>query len=355
MKKIVILQTVVPDYRKKVFQFIKNYLGDSFLLYGGNEYFEDSVKSDNSITFLNKVNNKFWFDRKVLFQTGMWNESIKSDVLVLELNPRIISNWLLLTFRYFSPKKTILWGHAWPRKGKESGTDKIRNTMRLLADEIIVYTKTQEKELKKKMPKKVIKSAPNAIFHNNEMIVSKIPNEKITDIIYVGRLTKSKKIIFLVKSFIKMIDRLPKKTKLIIIGEGEEKLKIIDLITQNDLKERILVMGHIGDYTILKELYSKSLFSVSPGYIGLSIIQSFGFGVPMLISKYENHSPEIEAIEEGHNAEYFKTNSIDDLALKMNTFFDKKVFWIEQRPKICSQCRIDYSIENMANKFIELL
>ena len=355
MEKLLIIQTVSPDYRAKVFQEIKNNIGYSFELYAGKEYFEKSVVTDSSISFLKPLNNYYFLNRKLLFQTGMWKEALKGKVLVLELNPRIISNWILLFLRKISTNKTILWGHAWPRIGKNSKSDKLRNLMRKLADEIIVYTKTQEIELKDKMPNKKIISAPNAVYYKKEMQVAQLQEKKVTNIIYVGRLTKAKKPFLLVQAFIKEINKLPKETKLIIVGEGDEKLKIIDLIFQNKLEDRIKVLGHISDYKSLNNLYSKSLFSVSPGYVGLSITQSFGFGVPMLISQNENHSPEIEAANIGENSIFFKTDDIDDLSLKILDFFEKKSFMIKQRPKICSQCSNSYSVENMANKFIELL
>lgn len=355
MKKLVILQTATPDYRKKVFKYINDNLKNSFKLFSGMEYFEDSVKTDSSIQFLQNANNHFIIDRKLLFQTGMWKESINSNVLVLEMNPRIISNWLLLIIRIFLRKRTVLWGHAWPRNGKKSNSDKLRNIMRSLANEIIVYTKTQADELKVKMPNKIINAAPNAVFYKYEMQVCQIPTEEINDIIYVGRLTEAKKPLFLVNSFIEIINKLPSQVNLIIVGEGEEKSKIIKLISDKKLENRIKVLGHIGDYESLKKLYSKSLLSVSPGYVGLSITQSFGFGVPMLISKDENHSPEIEAVIEGENSIFFDTNNLDSFENKVLFFFKHKDFWVNKRNFISKYCQENYSVEKMANQFINLV
>lgn len=355
MKKLLILQTAIPDYRQKVFQCIKNNLGNSFSLYSGDDYFEESVKTDKSVSFLKPVKNHFLFSRNFLFQTGMWKEALYSEALVLEMNPRILSNWILLLLRKFSSKKTILWGHAWPRGGKDKNSDKVRNLMRLMASEIIVYTKTQVKELEKKMPNKIIKAAPNSVFNKNEMQITKITDNKILNIIYVGRLTKAKKPLFLVKAFSNAIDKIPYHAKLIIVGEGTEKYNIKKFILRESLQNRIKVLGHISDYKILKELYAKSLFSVSPGYVGLSITQSFGFGVPMLISKNENHSPEIEAVKIDENAVFFETNNLNDLSLKISSFYQRKSFWINSKSKTCTACKENYSVEKMAETFTNLI
>ena len=153
MKNLVIIQTVVPDYRKGFFDAIEKALDQHFELYGGDFYFEKSVKSDCTIP-KKRTKNYFIFNNKLLFQTGIWHLLFEDVILVLEMNPRILSNWVFLIIRKIINRKTVLWGHAWPRKSAFSKSDNIRNLMRLLANKIIVYTRQQQHELKTKMPKK---------------------------------------------------------------------------------------------------------------------------------------------------------------------------------------------------------
>lgn len=352
MAKVVLLQTVATDYRKKLFDTLKNSLGDEFQLFAGKNYFEESVKTDSSIKYLREINNTYLLNRKFLFQTGMWKEALSAGTLIMEMNPRILSNWLLLLFRKILRKKTILWGHAWPRNGKESRSDKVRHWMRQLGDVIVTYTKTQAEELQEKMPYKKIVCAPNSLYYRAEMQCENKP--EISDIIYVGRLTKLKKPAILVEAFSKIVDELPANAKLIIVGDGEEKNHLKTLIQDLKLNGRVKLLGHVGDYEALKELYSKALFSVSPGYVGLSITQSFGFGVPMLISRDENHSPEIEAAIEDVNSLYFKTDDLQDLGDKIMDFYEKKNHWLNERENICQLCQDSYSIEAMAKTFLDL-
>ena len=352
MKKLIILQTVTPDYRKKFFLTIKKELGAYFELYGGDYYFEKSVKSDPTILFKKHVKNYFFYKRNFLVQTGLWF-ILQEDILILELNPRIISNWILLLIRKVLRKKTILWGHAWSRKGVNSKTDRLRNIMRNLADEIIVYTKTQQQELQHKMPNKKISIAPNSVFYKDEMIVNKEVS-LIKNIIYVGRLTKNKKTLFLVKAFHQVMENLPVEANLIVVGDGEERDSIEKYIKQNNLFERIKILGHIGDYNKLKELYATSLVGISPGYVGLSVTQSFGFGVPMIVSKNEPHSPEIEAVIEGKNTMFFETDNLNSLSQEIINLYERKDYWINKRTAICNFCKENYSIEAMVKPFLNL-
>lgn len=354
MKKLIILQAALPDYRKKLFLYIKKELGGCFELYGGDCYFEKSVKTDQTIVFKNSVKNIYLFNRRFLFQFGMWSIVLKNNVLVMELNPRILSNWIILILRKVFNRKTILWGHAWPRNGKDSKSDIIRNFMRAMADEIIVYTKTQRKELIQRMPHKKIRVAPNAVFYKDEMITNQ-NSEIIKNIIYVGRLTKSKKALFLTRAFHKIMMDLPSNANLIVVGNGEEKGLIENYVKLHSLDDRIRILGHIGKYEKLKELYESSLVSASPGYIGLSVTQSFGFGVPMIVSKTETHSPEIEAVIETENAIYFETDDLESLSQTIVSFYDSKNEWIIKRKSIVDFCKENYTTEVMAASFITLL
>ena len=98
-------------------------------------------------------------------------------------------------------------------------TDKIRHIQRMLANAIIVYTKTQARELKEKMKFKEIVAAPNAIYNSKDMYESG-NGEKAFSFIYVGRLVKNKKPDLLLESFCNIIGSLPDDSNLIFVGEG---------------------------------------------------------------------------------------------------------------------------------------
>ncbi|TMM29905.1 glycosyltransferase [Polaribacter aestuariivivens] len=350
--KLVVVQTVIPDYRSEFFKEIRQKLKENFELFGGKYYFDKSIKSDVSIE-KSAVKNYFLFNRKLLFQIGIWHLLFKNVVLVLEMNPRILSNWIFLVIRRILNKETILWGHAWSKNGKNSNSERLRTLMKLLSTKIIVYTNKQKDELKQIMPKKVILAAPNSLVNRSKML-TKTPNKSL-NLIYVGRLSIHKKPFFLVKAFVNNINKYPLNTNLIIVGKGVESKKIEKFIIDNQVENRVKLMGHISDYEKLKNLYNNSFFSVSPSLAGLSITQSFSFGVPMIISKDEKHGPEIEAVKEESNALFFQTDSIQSFNEILTSAFEKKNYWIEKRSSIVKFCKKNYSIEAMSKIFIGLV
>lgn len=354
MIDLIILQTVAPDYRHKLFEYLRNKQHTHIpFLYAGKTYFERTVKTDFDAQGLKLIKNYFFLNRSLLFQTGMWCDVINCKVLIIEMNPRIISNWLILLLRKIFNRKSILWGHAWPRTGKDSKSDKLRNLMRNLGDYIIVYTESQKLELQGVMPNKHIFVAPNATFLREEMVV--YDNfAQAQNIIYVGRLSNAKKTTLLVKGFLKSLPDLPAQTKLIIVGDGEQKDKIVSYVDEHKIKDRVEILGHISNYHTLRGLYNNSLVSVSPGYIGLSVTQSFSFGVPMIVSKDENHSPEIEAVDEGFNALYFETDNVDSLKENILKVFSERQQWLDKRQEISNNCKKNYSIDSMGETILNL-
>ena len=73
----------------------------------------------------------------------------------------------------------------------------------------------------------------------------------------------------------------------------------------------------------------------------------------MLISKQENHSPEIELAKEEFNSLYFDSDNERDLKEKIISIFNNRSRWYNRRDQISQNCRERYSIEAMAGAFIK--
>ena len=349
-----IIQTCIPDYRLKVYNYILE-KDKSVKIIAGDEYYTASIKSVKSLQNVIWIDNLFFLNRKFLIQKLPWEKIFRAQNIVIEFNLRNISFYLVLFSRLLLGKKTYLWGHAWSRAGKKSKSEYLRFIFKKISSGYIAYTNEQAKELKLQLVNKRIFSASNAIYYKKEMMPLNMDESEITNFVYVGRLVKEKKPLFMVQAFQKTIKRLPSDTKLFIIGSGPEQKIIEEFVKQNDLEERVIVYGHISNYDKLRHIYSTSIASISPGYVGLSITQSLGFGVPMIISKDEPHSPELEAAIIGENSEYFKTDNVDDLAEILCSFYSKKTQWFMKRDEISKKCRNMYSVEKMAEPFLNIL
>lgn len=352
MNKIVLTQTVVSDYRHEFLRGVSALLGDSFTLLAGDEYFYSSVKTKLPVDIAcGKLHNVYMVGRRFLFQVGGIRQALRARVAIFELNPRILSVWIVLLARYVLRRPTVLWGHAWPRNGRGTRSDILRGIMRRRASVVLVYTESQVIELMDHDPSLRVIAAPNALYRSQDMVA--VRHGARRGFIYVGRLVADKRVSLLVRAMAKYVEKNGASTKLHIVGDGPEREALIRLVDELGVTASVVFYGHVGSLEVLREIYAHSLAAISPGYVGLSITQSLGFGVPMIIADKENHSPEIEAAYEGENCLFFRAGDDDDLSQKMKDMLTNHWYWVERSESISANCRTKYSAETMSSRFVQ--
>ncbi len=352
-RAVVLQQVAIADYRQKFLDLLAQSLGGRLCVLAGKEYFEPSTRTAVVLPgCLSIVKNYFMLGRRFVFQPAVVAPCVRAHVAVLELNPRSLTTWLVLLVRRILRRKTILWGHAWPRAGADSPSDNVRNLMRTLGNVIVVYTESQRRELESRMPGKAIVAAPNSIYLAEEMRPVATQGER-RHFLYVGRLVSQKKVDLLVRAFAKFKSRSPEcNNRLIVVGDGPEKSQLMALCRQLRVSGDVDFMGHVASIDALRSIYETALVSVSPGGVGLSLTQSLGFGVPMIVADREPHGPEFEAVLHGTNALLFSANDADALCDGMLRVVNDSVDWISRAASISAHCRRSYSANAMADRMV---
>jgi glycosyltransferase involved in cell wall biosynthesis len=350
---VVVVQTNIPDYRAPFFELLRDRLGSRFLLVSGSDDFAESARHVDSQPHL-RARNRYLAGRRLLWQSGVIGPVFRANVAVLILNPRILTVWLALVVRRAGRKRTVLWGHAWPRQGRRAKSDVVRQVMRRLADTIIVYTETQARELREHMHEVDVVAAPNALYRAAELEPAATTTEP-RDFVCVGRLVAAKKPDLLLEAFCRAAPRLPANVRLVFVGEGPLRPVLEQRAQQAGLAARVLFRGHVSTVDDLRAVYAEAIASVSPGYAGLSLVQSLGFGVPMLVARDEPHAPEIEAAVEGVNVEFVPSDSPDALASALVGAAERRKEWLVRRPEIVESIRRAYSIDAMVQAFVAAL
>ena len=151
----------------------------------------------------------------------------------------------------------------------------------------------------------------------------------------IGRLTKQKNFIFLVKCFFKLAKDHP-DIKLIIIGTGEEKAKINRFIKDNNLDQNIILLGYQKNvFKFLKNCKAFILSSLweDPGFV---LIEAMVSDCIVLSSNCPNGPKEIL---EKNNGLLFQSDSETDFINKFNNLinlsdYEKKILRINAKKKI---------------------
>ena len=96
-------------------------------------------------------------------------------------------------------------------------------------------------------------------------------------------------------------------------------------------------------------MISKSDLCISPGNVGLTAIQSLGYGTPVCThNNFKNQMPEAESIIEGYNGTFFEENSLESLKNKI-------INWnYSERDKIKENCLNTIKNKYNTNNQIEI-
>jgi len=130
--------------------------------------------------------------------------------------------------------------------------------------------------------------------HRNNMYVS------------IGRLTKQKNFLFLLKCFKTIIEK-NSKISLYILGEGEEFVKLKQFITINKLEKNIFLEGYrknIYNYLIDSKAFILSSLWEDPGFV---LIEAAYSNTPIISSDCNNGPKEI--LNNGKNGFLFNSNN----------------------------------------------
>lgn len=324
MHNTLIFQKVVPSYRVAVFKEL--YYRYGIVTCHSKERKGSTWRSFHTeMDFPNELVARRYYrnnDSAIVQNIIAPLRKYKPKVVIAEYSIANMSFWLLLFLRFIFGYKLIIWGHGVknreifsPFKSKSS---KISRWAYNRANALIIYTNERAKLIRENIntPEKVFVAQntldTKSIELTRQQLSGKIPQEKSFqygfNLLYVGRLLKSKGIADLLAAF-DLLKEEQCNVSLHIIGEGPE----LGMIEQYREKySDIHYHGGIYNETELAKKIMQSALLINPGYLGLSVVHALGYGCPVVA--YKNtpkgpfHSPEYEYIIDGFNG-YFIAHS----------------------------------------------
>lgn len=330
---------IFPHYRKSLWDSLISLNDFEFVFYFSNKSRQgietvnvSNEYKSNSLKHFSKIKNIF-IGKHIIWQVGvlksLFTKNLKSAIFLAEMT--IISTWIATIILKLRGVKVIYWGHG--LYGSEKGLKKnLRLLFLSLADHNLVYEKNSEKNLLNNGFDKVKTSVVynsinffkqrdlfNKLVDNNP---KKIFNNDYPVLLFIGRLTKSKKINQLIDATLLL--NKSSNFNLLIIGEGNEK-KRLEVQSRNLINQgKCIFYGKCYDEDILSKLIYMSDLTVSPGNVGLTAIHSLSYGTAVCShSNLLNQMPEVEAIIDGENGFLFDEDNTEDLVLKIKDWLSK--------------------------------
>jgi len=193
---------------------------------------------------------------------------------------------------------------------------------------------------------------PNGIELNkykNTIIVSK---EK--KIMYGGRFVENKGIQYLIHAYNKLSEEKKNEYKLLLVGEGEYKNKIISLVKQLSLEKHIEIKGWLDSDAFIEQIKSCEIFVLPSLYetFGIVLIEAMALKKIVIAS---NVSGPKTVIKNGYNGFLFNKGDISSLyrILKKVTTENSKLNEIKEN---AYKTVIEYfTFNKVAEKYIKLL
>lgn len=156
-----------------------------------------------------------------------------------------------------------------------------------------------------------IKVIPNPTPFENKVNVPRLSNKKI---LAIGRLTHQKGFDLLINAWSKIQDSCLGWT-LVIVGDGEDRGKIEDLIKSNNLSKTVILKPFQNDVENLYETCSFYCLSSRYEGFGMVLIEAQSFGIPLI--SFDCTAGPNEIITDGWNGYLAKKDDIYDLKDKL--------------------------------------
>ena len=276
-KKVLILYNKLFHYRLPIFQLLAEKCDLTVAYSLGPDSKED-------LNFKIKKLPIFKFKRFVFHKTNVYQLCQGFDVVIAYGDIA----WLKLStlpFHNGRKFKVIFWSpgvSASYDKKFDTVThwDSVRDFFYRRADALVFYTNYPLLKYKNRgfAPEKLF-VAPNTVEVFNDKD-NTVPNKD--SLLFIGTLYMEKGILTLLENYKTANLTNPTILPLNIIGGGDEFEKVKSWIIENNLVNKISLLGSIYDVEEKSNYFKCAFACISPVQAGLSVLESMGYGVPFI-------------------------------------------------------------------------
>jgi len=301
-KKVLIIQSAIPHYRVPIFNKLSESV-DLTVVYDSGDVPSGANFATEKVKVIHAI-NKVWVHMK-----NMLRMAKKYDVVISMLDSSYLTTRLLDKFR--GKTKLILWGIGVAASYNvrfDSLPEAAAAYKKMIeqADAALFYSPYPiDKYAEMGVPREKLFAANNT--------VQVLPIQECTkdSILFVGSLYRAKKIFELLECYRKAHAKCENLPKLVIVGDGEDANPVKEWVSEHGYEDDVVLTGAIYDETILSKYFARAIVCISPDQAGLSVLKSFGYGVPFVTHKDAITGGERLNIKNGENGILF--DSFDEI------------------------------------------
>ena len=321
---------------------------------------ETSIKLMNIAKLKNATQHQTWYLGNFSWLNGYITQLFKYQDFLISGESYNISCWLFLFLcKVFTRKKIYLWTHGF--YGKENRLEAfLKNIQYGLADGIFTYGDyARQLMMRQGNSGDTIWPIYNSLDYDKHIALRKLlrPTGIFTNhfennnpvIIFIGRLTRVKRLDLLIDALSKLKER-NEMYNVAIIGDGVEMENLTGLTKDYGLEKQVWLYGACYEETTNAELIYNADLCVAPGNIGLTVMHTMVFGTPAAThNNFPYQMPEFEAIQEGITGTFFEYNNAMSIADTISRWFDGPG---KNRQKIRENCYTE--IDTQWNPYFQI-
>jgi len=225
------------------------------------------------------------------------------DAVVVMQNLRLLNLYMLpLCFR---KKPILLWGIGTSSaKGLDSESLLsvcFRNAVTSIYNGLALYSSIPLGKYWKINQRKI------QVVGNSVLNVQAVDTSSATKnyALFIGTLNKRKGLSELISSFARALEVCP-DLRLKVIGDGPEKLNLLEQANRLGVANKVGFLGAINDPIEKRKIFKHAFCVVSPFQAGLSVVESFSYGVPFVTSANAITGGESQSIIHEENGVFFR-------------------------------------------------
>jgi glycosyltransferase involved in cell wall biosynthesis len=366
--KVLVVCHFFPYYRLPIMKTLTNDPAINYTFFSGMNTDIDiktlDIETAKNYDIQWMITKNYWFLKTFLWQHGLIKESFfgRYDAIIFLGNPYFLSTWLAVLLAKLAGKKVFYWAHATIRQKRR---DKLKVLFFRMADHLLVYGNHAKNDLVHRFgfEDKNITVVYNSLDYPNQVKIRSginqavlaetrkkvFANPEMPIIIFIGRFVAYKHLEDLIEAS-KILHQRGQPHNLLLIGDGEEKSKLVDLVKDGGLESYVNFFGACFDESDLAPLIAMADICVSPGNVGLTAIHSLTYGTPVIThdNPYQQ-GPEFEAIQPHRTGLFFQHGSLESMVEAISQWLSEHQNSREEVRKECYEI-IDkfYNPQNQA-------
>lgn len=236
------------------------------------------------------------------------------DILITGLDLRNLS---LLSIIFGAARYVVIWTHGFGRRWGSFFVRPLRLAAAARATASVFYTDSAKDQFARWISDEKLFVARNTIaLAGFEADLS----AQRDSYLYFGDYRDEKGLTELVDAFAVLSATHP-KMRLVFVGNGPAEAVIRTRAARSGFSDRIEFHPRTSTPEGLKRFLDRAIGTISPWHVGLSVVQSFWAGVPIVTRPGPRHAPEFEYCLDGDNALFYQ-GGVSGLAEAMGRLLD---------------------------------